>query len=86
MYPFLKAFWRNTSNMPKMAQVFSEVTATKAFGLLEGRGSYSLTDLAKQYFYPTVENGREAAAVKSLTFPKAFSLLVQKFDGGKLPS
>ncbi len=65
---------------------FQRVTATKAFGLIDGRGSYSLTDLAKQYFYPTVENGKESAAVKSLTTPKAFSILVQKFDGGKLPS
>lgn len=65
---------------------FQRVAAAKAFGLIEGRGSYSLTDLAKQYFYPTVENGKEAAAVKSLTFPKAFAVLVQKFDGGKLPT
>ncbi len=65
---------------------FQRVTATKAFGLIGGRGSYLLTDLAKQYFYPTVENGKESAAVKSLTFPKAFALLVQKFDGGKLPA
>src|ERR1039457_6431478 len=65
---------------------FQRVAAAKAFGLIEGRGSYSLTDLAKQYFYPTVENGKEVAAVKSLTFPKAFAVLVQKFDGGKLPT
>jgi hypothetical protein len=65
---------------------FQRVGATKAFGLIDGRGSYSLTDLAKQYFYPTVENGKEDAAVKTLTFPRAFSILVQKFDGGKLPS
>jgi hypothetical protein len=64
---------------------FQRVAATKSFGLIDGRGSYSITELAKQYFYPTVENGKEAAAVKSLTFPKAFSVLVQKFDGGKLP-
>lgn len=65
---------------------FQRVTSAKAFGLIDGRGSYSLTELAKQYFYPTVENGKEAAAVKALTFPKAFAILVQKFDGGKLPS
>lgn len=65
---------------------FQRVTATKAFGLIEGRGSYSLTDLAKNYFYPTFENGKELAAVKALTFPRAFSILVQKFDGGKLPT
>lgn len=65
---------------------FQRIGAAKAFGIIEGRGSYSLTSLAKQYFYPTVENGKESAAVQSLTFPKAFSILVQKFDGGKLPS
>ena len=65
---------------------FQRVAAAKTFGLIEGRGAYSLTNLAKQYFYPTVENGKEAAAVKSLTFPKAFDVLVQKFDGFKLPA
>jgi hypothetical protein len=65
---------------------FQRVAATKAFGLIDGRGSYSLTELARQYFYPTVENGKQVAAVKSLTYPRAFSILVQKFDGGKLPS
>lgn len=65
---------------------FQRVTSAKAFGLIEGRGSYSITALAKQYFFPTDENGKESAAVKSLSFPKAFALLVQKFDGGKLPS
>jgi hypothetical protein len=65
---------------------FQRVGATKAFGLIEGRGAYSLTELAKRYFYPTVESGKESAAVEALTHPKAFSVLVQKFDGGKLPS
>lgn len=64
---------------------FQRVSAAKSFGLIDGRGSYSLTDQAKQYFYPTVENGREIAAIGILTTPRAFSILVQKFDGGKLP-
>jgi len=65
---------------------FQRVSACKAFGLIDGRGSYTLTDAARQYFYPTVENGQHAAAVRILSTPKAFSILVQKFDGGKLPS
>jgi hypothetical protein len=65
---------------------FQRVGAAKAFGLIDGWGSYSLTEQAKQYFYPTVENGKETAAVAILTFPKAFAVLVQKFDGGKLPA
>jgi hypothetical protein len=65
---------------------FQRVGATKAFGLIEGRGAYSLSDLAKQYFFPTVENGKEVAAVMALKVPRAFAILVQKFDGGKLPA
>lgn len=65
---------------------FQRVSSAKAFGLVDGWGSYSLTEIAKQYFYPTVENGQEQAAIKLLTNPKAFSILVQKFDGGKLPA
>lgn len=64
---------------------FQRVAAAKSFGLLEGWGSYSLTETARQYFFPTVENGKEDAAIKLLTTPKAFAILVQKFDGGKLP-
>lgn len=65
---------------------FQRVAACRAFGLIDGRGSYSLTELGKQYFFPTVDGGRDIAAVKALTVPKAFSILVQKFDGGKLPA
>jgi hypothetical protein len=65
---------------------FQRVSASKAFGLIDGRGSYSLTDIARQYFFPVVENGQQAAAVRILSTPKAFSVLVQKFDGGKLPA
>src|SRR5580658_3431261 len=42
---------------------FQRVTSTKAYGLIVGRGAYTLTELAKRYFYPTVENGKDAAAV-----------------------
>jgi len=64
---------------------FQRVSSSKSFGMIDGRGAYTLTDISRQYFYPTSENGKEVASVKALTFPKAFSILVQKFDGGKLP-
>jgi hypothetical protein len=65
---------------------FQRISSAKAFGIIDGWGSYSLTELAKQYYYPTVENGKQTAAIAILKFPKAFSGLVQKFDGGSLPS
>lgn len=65
---------------------FQRIAAAKAFGIIEGRGAYGLTDLGREYFYPIVENGQKAAAIKLLTFPRAFSGLVEKFDGAKLPT
>lgn len=65
---------------------FQRISSAKAFGVIDGWGSYALTELAKQYFYPTVENGKQIAAISILKYPKAFSILVQKFDGGNLPS
>jgi hypothetical protein len=65
---------------------FQRVGAAKAFGLIDGWGSYSLTELAKQYFYPTIENGKQIASLDILKFPKPFSVLIQKFDGGLLPN
>jgi hypothetical protein len=65
---------------------FQRIAAAKAFGIIEGRGSYGLTDLGREYFYPTIENGQKVAAVKLLTFPNAFAGLVGKFDGAKLPT
>ncbi len=64
---------------------FQRIAAAKAFGIISGRGSYGLTDLAREYFYPITQNGGKAAAMKMLTFPKAFAALIKKFDGEKLP-
>jgi hypothetical protein len=65
---------------------FQRVSAAKSFGLLSGRGEYELTDTAKRYFFPTTDTERAAAAVEILSLPSAFKILVQRFDGGKLPA
>lgn len=65
---------------------FQRVTATKSFGLVSGRGEYELTEQAKRYFFPTTETEKATAAVAILSSPSAFSVLVQRFDGGKLPT
>src|SRR5665213_1476528 len=64
---------------------FQRVAAARSFGVIAGRGSYSLTEIGKEYFYPTIENGQKIAGVKMLSFPKSFNILVKKFDGLKLP-
>lgn len=64
---------------------FQRVTATKSFGLVAGRGEYELTEQAKRYFFPTTDTEKATAAVAILSSPSAFKVLVQRFDGGKLP-
>ena len=64
---------------------FQRVGAAKSFGLIEGHGAYSLTERAKRYFYPTNETDKGLAALESLTAPKAFAVIVGRFDGDKLP-
>lgn len=65
---------------------FQRLSATKSFGFISGRGEYELTDQAKRYFFPTTETEKATAAVAILSSPSAFKVLVQRFDGGKLPA
>ena len=62
------------------------VATAKAFGLIEGRGNYQLTDLAKQYFFPTEDGQKERAYSSFLNMPGVFAELIKKFDGQKLPA
>jgi len=64
---------------------FQRLAASKSFGLLTGRGEYELTENAKRYFYPTTENEKASAGVAILSSPTAFKIIIQRFDGGKLP-
>jgi hypothetical protein len=60
--------------------------AAKCYGMIVGRGSYSLTRLANQYFLPTNDSDRRQALLGFLSSPKAFMVLIKRFDGSKLPS
>jgi hypothetical protein len=65
---------------------FQRIAAAKCFGIITGRGAYSLTELGRRYFYPTTENGRQIAAIKMLTSPKSFGIVAKNLDGIKLPA
>jgi len=59
--------------------------AAKLYNLVEGRGSYRLSDTAKSFFYPTNENERHIARLQMVKGPPLFSALIDKFDGTRLP-
>lgn len=61
------------------------VASAKAFGLLAGRGAYTLTDLAKRLFFPTEPMEAQAAMLAMLKHPEVYEKLIERFDGGRLP-
>ena len=59
--------------------------SARSFGLIEGRGSYRLTERAKRYFFPASEAEKQEAYVSFLACPPVFAELIKRFDGNKLP-
>ena len=65
---------------------FQKLSATKCFGIIDGWGSYLLTEQGRRYFYPTGDSDRVSAGLFFLSRPAAFSVLIRRFDGEKLPA
>ncbi len=65
---------------------FQKISASKCFGIIDGWGSYVLTEQGRRYFYPTDDAAKTDAGMYFLTKPAAFSILINRFDGEKLPS
>ena len=62
------------------------IAATKCFGLIEGWGTFTLTDLARKYFFPTDETEKRKSLLEVVKCPTVFEKLIQRFDGNKLPA
>src|SRR6266566_2558850 len=65
---------------------FQRVAAAKSFKIIDGWGSYLLTEAAKRYFFHTSETEKQAALVNFLTGPAVFEAIIKRFDGSKLPT
>lgn len=62
------------------------IGSMKAFGLVAGRGAYTLTELAKEYFFPTDDQQRRRALLKAVRSPVVFGALIDRFDGNQVPN
>jgi hypothetical protein len=69
----------------KSASLSQRMGAAKSYGMISGRGTYSLTPLGIQYFLPTSESDKQQALLGFLRNPPAFSILIKRFDGSRLP-
>ncbi|MGD0206351.1 MAG: hypothetical protein ABSC89_01910 [Verrucomicrobiota bacterium] len=70
----------------KSASFLQRIASAKAFGLISGRSDYSLTESAKQYYFPTDESGKSNALLTFLAAPSSFAEVIRRYDGDKLPS
>jgi len=65
---------------------FQRISSSKIFGIVEGWGTYSLTETGRMYFYPTSEQDRIQAGLMMLKAPDPFEKLISRFDGERLPT
>jgi hypothetical protein len=82
-----KAVIASEMGIAKDAPVLYQVVASaKCFGIVEGSRGLSLTETARDYFFPQSENATRLAELRFFSTPKAFKLTIERFDGGKLPA
>jgi hypothetical protein len=84
--PVQKSVLASALKEDEKSQVFAfKIAATKCFGLIEGRSSFTLTENAKRYFYPISDSDRVDASFSFLASPSAFAEVIKRFDGGPIP-
>ena len=65
-----------------------KIASTKTYGLIDGRGTFRLTDLSIGLFFPTSDPEREKkiALLQAVAQPGAFAALLDRFDGSRPPT
>ena len=62
------------------------LASARSYRMIEGRGSYRLTPEGVSYFLPATQGDSKRALLSFLSSPPAFSDIIKRFDGTKLPS
>ncbi len=84
--PVSKALLASSLKEDEKSQTLQfKLASAKSFGMIDGRTSFYLTEMAKRYYFPTDESDRQNALLDFLEFPPAFKKLVERLDGSKLP-
>jgi len=74
-------------NLNQASSNFAQIIASaKIFGIVDGTSEIRLTDLGREYFFPTTDNGAQIAAIDFLSQPSAFAYLIKRFDGSRPPT
>lgn len=64
---------------------FQRLSSCKTFGIIDGWGEYSLTDLGRMLFYPQNDIDAQDAKFAMFSTPVAFAFIIKRFDGERLP-
>lgn len=80
-----EALARQMNYAPTGPSFVHRIAAAKCFGIIRGRGEYTLTEIGKQYFLPKSETDKSNAAVQIVSTPKPFALIFERFRGMKVP-
>lgn len=65
-----------------------KIASTKTYGLIDGKGTFRLTDLSMGLFFPTSdpEKEKKIALLEAVAQPGAFAALLDRFDGSRPPT
>jgi hypothetical protein len=69
----------------KSSAFIGRIGAARLFGLIDGRGAYTVTPESLAYFAPTESGGEKKALAGFMANPPLFKKIVTRFDGQKLP-
>jgi hypothetical protein len=74
-------------NESEKSPTFSQrITSAKCFGLVEGHGTYVLSETAKKFYFPTTDSSKTSALLEMLSAPDCFKELIRRFDGDRVPT
>ena len=73
-------------SMGEGQSLFAQIVASaKIFGLVDGMRALVLTEVGKEYFFPTSETGKELSLLAFIGSPPAYRFLIERFDGNRMP-
>lgn len=61
------------------------IASAKAYGIVDGHTELRLTELGRNYYFPTNDAEKRIAELGFFKSPPTFQFLIEKFDGSVLP-
>jgi hypothetical protein len=63
----------------------ARIASARAYRIIDGRGTYTLTEQGKRYFIPESESDKNSSLLFFLGSPSVFNKFIARYDGNKMP-